>query len=113
MATATLKIEIEMADLLSAVYSNLMADTSSWVKSLDFDWQNNDGTEKVKVKFLDPDNYPKVKTKTVTPQMLLKAFEACLGKTIWGQVVTPDFMFDCLVSDYILQMALFGKEVYA
>jgi hypothetical protein len=112
MATVKVEVEVDMTELLSAVWDNLTTSYSPWVHRYSFDSDKNDGTEAVTVYFDDPETDKKVK-RVVTPEMLLEAFSKCMGKSIWGQVVGTDFDFDTLVSDYILQMALFGQEVYA
>ena len=111
MATTNVNIEVDMKELLSAVWDNLTTTYSSWLYSFSFDWENNDGTESVVVNFENPYGDSDVIT-VVTPEMLLKAFTECYGKTIWGQVVNDELEFDTLVSDYILQIAIFGEEVF-
>ena len=112
MATMTVEVEVDMTELLSAVWDNLTTAYSPWLHSFSFDWENNDGTETVEVVFESPMLEGGKVKKNVTPEMLLKAFTECYGKRIWGQTVDADFEFDTLVSDYILQVALFGEEVY-
>jgi hypothetical protein len=78
-----------------------------------FDWDNNDGTESVTVTYENPDADGELTT-VVTPEMLLKAFGQMAGRSIWGSVVEADpESMDALQADYCLQLALFGKEVYA
>jgi hypothetical protein len=113
MATVNVSVEVDMTELLSAVWDNLTTAYSPWLHRYSFDSDNNDGTETVKVHFESPMVEGGKVKKKVTPEMLLEAFGKCYGKTIWGQTVDAEFDFDTLVSDYILQIALFGEEVYA
>ena len=109
----TVSVPVNMTELLSAVWDSLTLDYSPWVHRFSFDWENNDGTETVAVKYDDPETNEATTTE-VTPQMLLQAFASMVGKSVWGYVVTTDPEdMDALQADSCLQIALFGKEVYA
>lgn len=112
-ATMTVTVPLDMTALLSAVWDNLTTTYSPWIQSFSFDWENNDGTETVAIKYEDPDTEG-VNTTQVTPQMLADAFSQMVGKSVWGSHISidPEDM-DALQADSCLQIALFGKEVYA
>jgi len=110
---ATIEIEVNMTELLGAVWDNINRNTSSWVYRYSFDSDNNDGTEQVVITFENPYGDSEVTT-VVTPEALLTAFSGMVGKTIWGSTVSSDpGMMDALQADYCLQMAIFGEEIYS
>jgi hypothetical protein len=111
--TITIEVPVNMASLLSAVWDGLDAGYSPWLRPYSFDWDNNDGTESVTVTYENPDADGDLTT-VVTPQMLLEAFGKMVGQSLWGSSVSvdPEDM-DALQADTCLQIALFGKEVYA
>jgi len=110
---ATIEIEVNMTNLLSAVWDNIFQSTSSWVYRYSFDSKNNDGTERVVITFQNPYGDAEVIT-VVTPEALLTAFSGMVGKTIWGSTVSSDpEEMDALQADYCLQMAIFGEEIYS
>jgi len=115
--TLTIQIpkEIEVEGLLDAVLCNIDGRTCDWWQSISYDWDAEDrATQPIEVKYLDPTTQEWA-TKTLAAQDIIDAFAGCYGKRVWGQTVDYDegYIGDCLVSDYVLQQAVFGKEVYA
>ena len=115
--TRTIQIpkDIEVEGLLDAVLCNIDGSMCNWWKRISYDWESeNRASQPIEVKYLDPETDDWA-TKTLVAQDIVDAFISCYGKRVWGQTVLYDegYIGDCLVSDHILQLAVFGKETYA
>ena len=73
-------VDVDMKDLLSAVWDNLNGSVSPWIESYEWDWKANDGSQSVTVLYEDPDaEVTGRKFTTVTPEMLGEAFSKMVG----------------------------------
>ena len=110
---AEVTVQIDVEELMDAVFNDIYSNTSPWIVEYTYDWEDsNRATTSVPIKYYDPDT-DEVASKEISPSDVVKAFQSCIGKRIWAQYVTTDFEWDALVSDYLVQIALFGKEIYA
>lgn len=123
MTTTTIQIplEVEVEGVLDGVLNNIDGNMCSWWRSIRYDWQAEDrATKPIVIVALDPNpdtDADAYREYTLTAQDIVDAFAKCYGKRVWGQTVeyTKGYTYigDCLVSDYVLQLAVFGEEVYS
>ena len=93
---------------MSAVFDNLWSSYSPWISKTNWDWKKEPVQRSVKVWFDNPEGTQgEITHKTVTVKQLCRAYAKMYPK--WGDCEN----WDTIGSDVCLQMALFGKVIYA
>lgn len=115
---AEIKKEIEAEGLWSGVFGAIYG-TGYWLRKIKFlgnaDW---DVMGQVEISIMDPeyDDAEKVVTKTIGIEELVEALVKTmeLGYHHCGYRIDEDFdSYDSCVADVVLQVAVFGKLIYA
>jgi hypothetical protein len=117
---ANVDIELDPAELMSAVFDNLWRESSSWVFKIRWDF-TNPLARKVAVCYENPTaahDAPKCeqwKYTHVGPEDLIRGFELMIkaGQHHCGELIPIDLDdWDACCSDECLQYTIFGESIY-
>lgn len=111
-----IELEISEAEIMSGVFDGLWAESSPWVRSTNWDWENPTSAVEVVYDTPEDDEGDGTGKKIVTAEDLGKAFAEILSNHIQhcgGMPVTAEIdEWDACVSDLVLQWAIFGEIIY-